>query len=125
MNQEDIRPQRPLKTRSARGARSGVGIVLVLVALSVGGAALVKTLVKNKTHAIGREQEAVERQIAALRREIHAVEGDIDAALATKHLQTRLITGRTLLVEMDEVERKKIVHIPVLPVAKPTGKAQP
>lgn len=122
MNREEIRPPRLQQHRVVSGSRSGLGLVLVLIALTVGGAALVKTLVKNKTHAIGRDQEAVERQIAALRQEIDALELDIKSVLTPKHLRERLMARRTML---EEIDQKKVVKIPAVPVAKAAEPGKP
>lgn len=115
MKKNELSIASPPRATRDHTARSGVGLVLVFVAIVVGGAALLKTLVKNKTHAIGREQEATERQIAALEQEIRALKLDIKEVLAPKHLKDRLATNRT---QLREIVKKDIIEIPAVPVAK-------
>ena len=45
--------------------RSGVGWLLVVIAIVVGASALLQTVTRNKTVAVGRQQAEVEREIAA------------------------------------------------------------
>lgn len=129
MKREEINaPRNQRQPRGAHQSQFGLGIVLMLIAVTVGGAALTKTLVKNKTHAMGRDQQAVERQIASLEQEIRALELNIKEVLAPKHLKDRLAAQRT---QLKEIEKKNIVTIPAVPVAKVpepepnTGSAQP
>lgn len=116
MKRDEINaPRRRQQVRGAHQSQFGLGVVLMLIAVTVGGAALVKTLVKNKTHAMGRDQQAVERQIASLEQEIRALELNIKEVLAPKHLKDRLAAQRT---QLKEIEKKNIVTIPAVPVAK-------
>jgi G3E family GTPase len=116
MNREEMNmPRRRNEPRTVQPSQFGLGIVLMFIAVTVGGAALAKTLVKNKTHAIGRDQQAVERQIASLEQEIRALELNIKEVLAPKHLKERLATQRT---QLKEIEKKNIVTIPPVPVAR-------
>ncbi|RBP48072.1 hypothetical protein DES53_101872 [Roseimicrobium gellanilyticum] len=116
MKREEINmPRRRNEPRTVQPSQFGLGIVLMFIAVTVGGAALAKTLVKNKTHAIGRDQQAVERQIASLQQEIRALELNIKEVLAPKHLKDRLAAQRT---QLKEIEKKNIVTIPAVPVAK-------
>ncbi|HSI63023.1 MAG TPA: hypothetical protein VLE43_07885 [Candidatus Saccharimonadia bacterium] len=129
MKREEINaPRNRQQPRGADQSQFGLGIVLMLIAVTVGGAALTKTLVKNKTHAMGRDQQAVERQIASLEQEIRALELNIKEVLAPKHLKDRLAVQRT---QLKEIEKKNIINIPAVPVAKVpepepnAGSAQP
>lgn len=116
MKREDINlPRHRNQPRTAPPSQFGLGVVLMLIAVTVGGAALTKTLVKNKTHAMGRDQQAVERQIASLEQEIRALELNIKEVLAPKHLKDRLAAQRT---QLKEIEQKNIVTIPAVPMAK-------
>jgi TolA-binding protein len=119
MKREEINaPRNRTLPRDAHQSQFGLGIVLMLIAVTVGGAALTKTLVKNKTHAMGRDQQAVEHQIASLEQEIRALELNIKEVLAPKHLKDRLATQRT---QLKEIEKKNIINIPAVPVAKVPG----
>src|SRR5215207_9484937 len=101
MKREEINmPRHRNQPHAAQSSQFGLGLVLMLIAVTVGGAALVKTLVKNKTHAMGRDQQAVERQIASLEQEIRALELNIKEVLAPKHLKDRLAVQRTQLKEI-------------------------
>jgi hypothetical protein len=116
MKREEINsPRHRQQAGGAHRSQFGLGIVLMLIAVTVGGAALVKTLVKNKTHAMGRDQQAIERQIASLEQEIRALELNIKEVLVPKHLKDRLAAQRT---QLKEIEKKNIVTIPAVPVAK-------
>ncbi|QIF01355.1 hypothetical protein G5S37_07415 [Roseimicrobium sp. ORNL1] len=118
MKREEInmpRHRNQPRAAHAQSSQVGLGIVLMLIAVTVGGAALVKTLVKNKTHAIGRDQQAVERQIASLDQEIRALELSIKEVLAPKHLKDRLAAQRT---QLKEIEKKNIINVPAVPMAK-------
>jgi hypothetical protein len=77
--------------------RSGVGWLLVVIAIVVGASALLQTVTRNKTVAVGRQQAEVEREIAALNDSMRAVEMKIEESLSRKTLTDRLATQRTKL----------------------------
>lgn len=77
--------------------RSGVAFLLVVIAISVGAAALVYIFTKNQTHALGRQQTAVEREITELEEEIRSLNMKVGEALSRKNLTDRLTSQRSKL----------------------------
>jgi hypothetical protein len=71
--------------------------LLVVIAIILGASALLHTVTRNKTVAIGRQQAEMEREIAALDVSIRAVEMSIEEALSRKNLTDRLAAQRTKL----------------------------
>jgi hypothetical protein len=92
MNDKELRPPRMKPAR-----RSGVGWLLVVIAIVVGASALLHTVTRNKTVAVGRQQAEVEREIARLDESMRAIEMKIEEALSRKNLTDRLATQRTKL----------------------------
>lgn len=93
MNKNEIRPPRLHR----RPAPSGLGWLIVVIVIVVGASALVHTLARNKTHSIGRQQAAMEREIAGLEEEMRALDIKIEEALSRKNLTDRLAARRTQL----------------------------
>lgn len=108
MNPQELRPTRQMKA----APRSGVGWLLVVIAIIVGASALVHTLTRNKTVAIGRMQGEVEREIAKLEQEMRTLDMKIEEALSRKNLTDRLATQRTQLRDITPAE---IVRLPPPP----------
>lgn len=92
--------------------RSGVGWLLVVIAIIVGAAALVHTVTRNKTVAVGRMQGEVEREIAALEQDLRALDMKIEEALSRKNLTERLASQRTQLRDITPAD---IVRLPPQP----------
>jgi hypothetical protein len=93
MKDKELRPPR-MKPASRSG---GVGWLLVVIAIILGASALLHTVTRNKTVAIGRQQADMEREIATLDVSIRAVEISIEEALSRKNLTDRLAAQRTKL----------------------------
>lgn len=92
MNHKELRPPR---TQAA--PRSGVGWLLVVIAIILGASALLHTVTRNKTVAVGRQQAEVERELAALDETMRALDMKIEESLSRKSLADRLATQRTKL----------------------------
>src|SRR6476469_3427800 len=92
MKDAELRPP-----RMKPAPRSGVGWLLVVIAIVLGASALLQTVTRNKTVAVGRQQAEVEREIAQLDESIRAVEMKIEESLSRKVLADRLATQRTKL----------------------------
>lgn len=93
MNSTEIRAPR----QSPRRSSSGLGFLLVVIALAVGASALAHILTKNKTHALGKQQGAVEREIVAMEQEVRDLNMKIEESLSRKNLTDRLIAQRSKL----------------------------
>jgi hypothetical protein len=91
--------------------RSGVGWLLVVIAIVLGASALLQTVTRNKTVAVGRQQAEVEREIAELDESIRAVEMKIEESLSRKVLADRLATQRT---KLRDITPDDIVPVPAL-----------
>jgi hypothetical protein len=89
--------------------RSGVGWLLVVIAIVLGASALLQTVTRNKTVAVGRQQAEVEREIAGLDESIRAVEMKIEESLSRKVLADRLATQRT---KLRDITPDDIVTVP-------------
>jgi TolA-binding protein len=74
-----------------------VAFLLVVIAISVGTAALVYIFTKNQTYALGRQQTAVEREIVELEEEIRSLNMKVGEALSRKNLTDRLTSQRSKL----------------------------
>ena len=87
------------QSSQARGrrSRSVLGFLMLCVVAFCGALGLVHILVKNKTHAIGRQQEAVEREIAELERQMRSLDMKIEESLSRKVLTDRLVSQRSTL----------------------------
>lgn len=98
-------------SRHQQGRRrgSGMGILFALLAIFVGAVGLVNILTKNKTYAIGRQQEKVEREIAALSQELRSLDMKIEEALSRDILKARLSTRGT---KLKSIHPDNIVLIP-------------
>ncbi len=83
--------------RRERGPRSGLGYLVLALTVFLGVLALVHILVKNKTHAIGREQKVVELEIAALTAKARTLDVSIEEALSRKNITDKLIARRSKL----------------------------
>ena len=99
-------------TRPQAGPRSGVGWLLVVIALIVGAIALLHTVTRNQTVAVGRQQAGVEREIAALEQELRALDMKIEEALSRKNLSDRLASQRT---KLRDITPDTIVLVPPTP----------
>jgi cell division protein FtsL len=110
MNAQELRPPR-MKAKSA--PRSGVGWLLVVIAIIVGATALLHTVTRNKTVAVGRKQAEVEREIADLDREMRALDMKIEESLSRKHLTDKLAAQRT---KLRDITPDDIVPLPPSPV---------
>lgn len=93
MNTTEIRAQRQSIGRSS----SGLGFMIVIIALAVGAAALVHILTKNKTHALGKQQGLVEHEIVAMEQDVRDLSMKIEELLSRKNLTERLIAQRSKL----------------------------
>lgn len=93
MNHQELRPPRMKPASRSRG----VGWLLVVIAIVLGVSALVHTVTRNKTVAVGRQQAEVEREIARLDESIRALEMKVEEALSRKNLTDRLAAQRTKL----------------------------
>lgn len=93
MNTTEIRAPR----QSTRRSTSGLGFLLVVIALAVGASALVHILTKNKTHALGKQQGMVEREIVLMEQEARDLNMKIEESLSRKNLTDRLIAQRSKL----------------------------
>jgi hypothetical protein len=107
MNDKELRPP-----RMKPAPRSGVGWLLVVIVLIVGASALLHTVTRNKTVAVGREQAAVEREIAALDESMRGLEMKIEEALSRKILTDRLASQRT---KLRDITPDDIVLLPAAP----------
>ena len=90
-------PEISLPRHRAIPRRSGVAFLLVVIALSLGGAALMHIFTKNRTYAIGRQQELMESEISALEQEIRTLDMKVGEALSRKNLTDRLTSQRSKL----------------------------
>jgi cell division protein FtsL len=106
MKAQELRPPRMMKTAAPR---SGVGWLLVVIAIFVGASALVHTVTRNKTVAVGRQQAEVEREIVAYDQEMHALDMKIEEALSRKNLTDRLAAQRT---KLRDIQPDDIVRVP-------------
>lgn len=107
MNAQELRPP-----RMKAAPRSGVGWLLVVIAIIVGASALVHTVTRNKTVGVGRLQADVEREIAALERDMQELDMKIEEALSRKNLTDRLATQRT---QLRDITPEDIVRVPPPP----------
>jgi cell division protein FtsL len=105
MKTQELRPPR----MKPMAPRSGVGWLLVVIAIFVGASALVQTVTRNKTVAVGRLQAGVEQEIAALDQEIRALDMKIEEALSRKNLTDRLAEQRT---KLRDIRPDDIVRVP-------------
>lgn len=87
--------------------------MLVVIAIIVGGSALLHTVTRNKTVAVGRQQAEVEREIAEIDEAIRTLDMKIEEALSRKNLTERLATNRT---KLRDITPDDIVPIPAEPV---------
>lgn len=71
--------------------------LLVVIAFAVGAAGLAHILTKNKTHALGKQQGVVEREIIAMEQEARDLNMKIEESLSRKNLTERLIAQRSKL----------------------------
>lgn len=99
MRPEDIRELDLDDQGSAprHSGRSALGVLVLLTAGVLGATGLTHILVRNKTHAIGREQTTLEREMTQLQDQIRSLEMKIEEELTRKNLTNRLIQNRTLL----------------------------
>jgi hypothetical protein len=97
MKYSEVRAFNPPARIPAKHPRSALGILVLLLVVMVGGVGLTHILVRNKTHAIGRQQTAVEQEMAALEEKMRSLEMKIEEALTRKNLTDRLIQNRTML----------------------------
>ncbi len=109
MNDKELRPP-----RVKPAPRSGVGWLLVVIVLIVGASALLHTVTRNKTVAVGREQSEVEREIAMLDESIRELDMKIEEALSRKNLTDRLAAQRT---KLRDITPEEIVLVPAVPAA--------
>jgi cell division protein FtsL len=107
MNAQELRPP-----RMKAAPRSGLGWLLVVIAVVVGASALVHTVTRNKTVATGRRQAEVEREITALEQDMRSLEMKIEEALSRKNLTDRLATQRT---KLRDITPEDIVRVPPAP----------
>jgi hypothetical protein len=104
MKDAELRPP-----RMKPAPRSGVGWLLVVIAIILGSAALLQTVTRNKTVALGRQQAEVEREISALDDSIRAVDMKIEESLSRKVLADRLAAQRT---KLRDITPDDIVPVP-------------
>lgn len=104
MNGTELRPP-----RMKPAPRSGKGWLLVVIAIILGASALLQTVTRNKTIAVGRQQAEVERQIVELDENIRAVEMKIEESLSRKVLADRLASQRT---KLRDITPDDIVPVP-------------
>jgi hypothetical protein len=90
----------------------GTGWLLVVIAIILGAAALLHTVTRNKTVALGRQQAEVEREIAALEESMSGTEISIEEALSRKNLTDRLAAQRT---KLRDITPDDIVTVPPAP----------
>ena len=107
MNEQELRPP-----RMKPAPRSGLGWLLVVIVIIVGASALLHTVTRNKTVAIGRQQAEVEREIAAFDQSIRALNMKIEEALSRKNLADRLAVQRT---KLRDITPEDIVPVPAAP----------
>ena len=107
MNHKELRPP-----RMQAAPRSGVGWLLVVIAIILGASALLYTVTRNKTVAVGRQQAEVEREIAALEQNMRAIDLKIEEALSRKNLAARLAAQRT---KLRDITPGDIVPVPAAP----------
>lgn len=117
-------PELSLPRNRATPRRSGVAFLLVVIAISVGTAALLHIFTKNRTYAIGRQQELVEREISGLEQEIRTLDMKVGEALSRKNLTDRLTSQRSRLKNIQPESIIKVPpapdHVPAaVPVAEP------
>ncbi len=93
MNTTEIRAPK----RSAGWSNSGLGFLLVVIAFAVGASALFYILIKNKTHALGKQQSLVEHEITKMEQDIRGLNMKIEELLSRKNLTDRLIAQRSKL----------------------------
>lgn len=103
MNKNEIRPP-----ALQRKARPGVAWLLVVIAMIIGGAAVMHALTRNKIHAIGRQQSLVEGEIAGFEDEVRTLEMKIEESLSRKNLTERLAARRT---KLREISPESIIRI--------------
>lgn len=111
-------PEISLPRNRATPRRSGVAFLLVVIAISVGGAALLHIFTKNRTYAIGRQQEMMEREISALEQEIRTLDMKVGEALSRKNLTDRLTSQRS---KLKNIQPGSIIKVPPEPISAPAA----
>ncbi|TLD68995.1 hypothetical protein FEM03_20250 [Phragmitibacter flavus] len=97
MKYSEIRAYKSPAPAPARHPRSALGILILLLVVMIGGVGLTHILVRNKTHAIGRQQTAVEQEMRSLEEKMRSLDMKIEESLTRKNLTDRLIQNRTML----------------------------
>lgn len=98
MNYREIRPPRNRTARpTVARPRSILGILVLVLAVMVGGLGLTHILVRNKIHAVGRQQTSMEREMVALEEQMRDINMKIEESLSRKNLTDRLISNRSKL----------------------------
>src|SRR3954447_25444208 len=105
MNHKELRPPRMQAPPRSAG---GVGWLLVVIAVILGASALLYTVTRNKTVAVGRQQAEVEREIATLQSNMRAIDLKIEEALSRKNLSDRLAAQRT---KLRDITREDVVPV--------------
>jgi len=88
---------RATRKNAPQKQRSPLGYLFVIIAFVVGSVGLVHILTKNKTHALGRQQRAVEMEIATIQHDTRTLNMKIEEALSRKNLTDRLTSQRSKL----------------------------
>ena len=97
MKHSEIRAYNNPAPVAPKQGRSALGVMILLMLVMVGGMGLTHILVRNKTHAIGRQQTAVEKEMGQLQGQMRSLEMKIEESLTRKNLTDRLIQNRTML----------------------------
>jgi len=111
MKSQEIRANRQRVTHS----RSPMGLLFIVIAFVVGSVGLVHILTKNKTHALGRQQRIVAREIETIQKDIRSLNMKIDEALSRKNLTDRLTSQRSKLkaIAPENIIRISAANTPV------------
>lgn len=83
--------------KPVRRSRPGLGMLILLLVMAVGAGGLTHILVRNRTHAVGRQQAVVEQEMRELDEKMRSLNIRIEEQLSRKNLTDRLIQNRTKL----------------------------